>query len=216
MLSIFSCFRKKTPPENLEGWLENRFPGQFEVQVSNLKMLDVMAQFRGEKRALVADKSDPDVQFFLNWEKGVEGLGLDEQELTIAHEHARAEVATARTWLDRLRGEYLEKRSVGALDASLIVQVFGEPTAVLRERVLGIVQAATAGNAQPSPEAVFLEIMEPAAFGTEYHGIIPRGHWEAGTGWQRNNLILSLRIEPGKNTAPVWEINPESPRGARY
>lgn len=214
MLSIFSCFRKKTPPDNIEGWLKNEFPGQYEVLVSNLKMLDVVAQFKGEKRALVADKSDPDVQFFLNWEKGVEGLGLDKQAVALAHEKARTEVVAARSWLDRLHGKGLEKTSVGVVDASLTVQVFGEPDAALLERALDIVQAATGKGADPSPEVVFLEIMEPTVFGTEYKGIIPRGHWEAGTGWQRKNLLLSQRIGPGAES--VWEINVESSRSAGY
>ncbi|MEQ1747575.1 MAG: hypothetical protein ABMA02_19245 [Saprospiraceae bacterium] len=214
MLSIFSCFRKKTPPDNLKGWLEHEFPGRYEVLVSNLKMLDVMAQFRGEKRGLVADKADPDVQFFLNWEKGVEGLGLDTQAVTLAHEHARAEVVAARSWLVRLHGKELEKISIAVLDEVLIVQVFEEPAPTLRERIFSNVKAATVAGADPSPKVVFLEIMEPAVFGTEYQGIIPRGHWEAGTGWQRKNLLLSLRIESGKESA--WEINAESSRGSHY
>ena len=47
MFSIFGCFRKKTPPNNIEAWLGQEFPGKYEVLVSNLKMLDVMAQFEG-------------------------------------------------------------------------------------------------------------------------------------------------------------------------
>ncbi|MFN0013949.1 MAG: hypothetical protein ACKVU2_05320 [Saprospiraceae bacterium] len=214
MLSFFSCFRKKSPPDNLKGWLENEFPGRYEVLVSNLKMLDVMAQFRGEKRGLVADKNDLDVQFFLDWEKGAEGLGLDAQEVTQAHERARKEVVAARSWLDRLHANALEKISVGVLEEALIVQVFLEPSPTLRERTLDNVKAATVAGADPSPKVVFLEIMEPAVFGTEYQGIIPRGHWEAGRGWQRENLLLSLRIESGKETA--WEINPEATRCINY
>ncbi|MBK9338324.1 MAG: hypothetical protein IPM98_17990 [Lewinellaceae bacterium] len=55
---------QKNSPETVGAWLEQQFPGRFDVQVSNLKMLDLPAQFKGEKRAAVADKTDQEVQFF--------------------------------------------------------------------------------------------------------------------------------------------------------
>ncbi|MBL7795812.1 MAG: hypothetical protein JNJ90_04835 [Saprospiraceae bacterium] len=213
MLSLFSCFRKKSPPKSIEPWLEQQFPGRFSVLNSNLKMLDVMAQFRGEKRALVADKADADVQFFLDWEKGVESLGLDTQTVADAHTRAKTDVAAAREWFGRLQQAGLEKFSAGVVDESLTVQVFREPTAPERQQALDRVQVATAGQA---PGVVFVEMLEPAAFGTEYRNIIPRGHWETGTGWQRRNMILSLRIEPGAETPAVWKYNPESTRCGQY
>jgi hypothetical protein len=80
MFSIFSCFRKKSTPNNIEGWLGQEFPGKYEVLVSNLKMLDIMAQFKGEKRALISEKADPEVQVLLDWQKDTVSLGLDPKE----------------------------------------------------------------------------------------------------------------------------------------
>ena len=216
MLSIFSCFRKKSPPKTIEPWLEQQFPGRFSVLNSNLKMLDVMAQFRGEKRALVADKADPDVQFFLDWEKGVESLGLDTQTVTDAHARAKTDVAAARAWFGRLQQAGLEKFSAGVVGESLTVQAFSETTAPERQRVLDRVRAALGKHSGQVPGVVFVEILEPAAFGTEYGNIIPRGHWETGTGWQRRNMILSLRLEPEAETPAIWEYNPESTRCGQY
>jgi len=216
MLSLFSCFRKKTPPKSIEPWLEQQFPGQFEVQVSNLKMLDVMAQFRGEKRALVADKADPEVQFFLNWQKGAESLGLETQTVTQAHEHAKTELAAARTWFEKLQKVGLENFSVGVVHESLTVQVFGEPSAAVRDGAVATVRRALNDRQGQFPKQVFFEIMEPMAYRTEFQNIIPRGHWEAGTGWQRKNLILSWRTETGSDATPAWKYNPESERSVRY
>ncbi len=216
MLSLFSCFRKKTPPKTIEPWLEQQFPGRFSVQVSNLKMLDVMAQYRGEKRALVADKADTDVQFFLDWQKGAESLGLDTQTVTQAHEHAKTQVAAARDWFGRLQHAGLEKFSVGAAVETLTVQVFGEPSGALRDGAVATVRAALNDRNDQVPTNIYLEIMEPAAYHTEFQDIIPRGHWEAGTGWQRQNLVMSCRLETGSDAAPVWEYNPESGRSVRY
>ncbi|MBK9336880.1 MAG: hypothetical protein IPM98_09950 [Lewinellaceae bacterium] len=216
MLSLFSCFRKKTAPETVGAWLEQQFPGRFDVQVSNLKMLDLPAQFKGEKRAAVADKADQEVQFFLNWQKGVDGLGLDVEAVTRAHEYAKTEVATARAWQERLQNAGLEKFSVGVVDKALIVQVFGEPSAAIRDGSAATIRRALNDRQDQFPERVFIEIMEPVAFHTEFRDIIPRGHWEIGTGWQRNNLILSWCMESGSDAAAVWEYNPESGRSSRY
>lgn len=216
MLSFFSCFRKKSPPKTIEPWLEQQFSGQFEVLIPNLKMLDVLAQFRGEKRALVADKVDPDVQFLLDWEKGVESLGLDTQTVRLAHARAQEEVSAARAWYRRLKAAGLDNCSVGVLGQSLTVQVFDEPMAAQRTQALDNLRAALEKNPDQTPAAVLLEILEPAAYQTEYREVIPRGHWAAGTGWQRRNLILSLRLQPDSKPAPVWEINSESTRCSGY
>lgn len=216
MLSFFSCFRKKSPPTTVGPWLEQHFPGRFSVLNSNLKMLDVMAQFRGEKRALVADNSDAEVQFFLNWEKGIESLGLDTQTVTDACEHAKAEVAVAREWLGRLQKAGLNRFSVGVVDETLTVQVFGEPSRPVCEKTVATVRTALKDRKDQFPARVFFEIMEPAAYQTEFQAIIPRGHWEVGTGWQRKNLILSWRMEPDAGTTPVWSVNPESGRCSQY
>lgn len=216
MLSLFSCFRKKSPPSSIGPWLEQQFPGRYTVLNSNLKMLDVMAQFRGEKRALVADVSDADVQFFLDWEKGVESLGLDTQTIADAHARASTDVAAAREWFGRLQQAGLEKFSAGVVGESLTVQVFSEPTAPVLQQALDRVRAALGKHSGQAPDVVFVEILEPAACRTEFQEIIPRGHWEAGTGWQRRNMILSLRLEPEAETPAVWAYNPESTRCGQY
>jgi hypothetical protein len=218
MLSLFSCFRKKTAPETIGAWLEQQFPGRFEVLVSNLKMLDILAQYKGEKRAIVADKADPEVQFFLNWQKGVDGLGLDTPTVNQAHERAKMQVADARALFHLLQDNGLEKFSVGVVDGAAIVQVFGEPIPALREQTLGIIQTALQKQPGKSPTIVFIELLEPSAYHTEYQNIIPRGHWEAGTGWQKANKIMALQAErsAGRWTTQAWEISPESKRSMQY
>jgi len=217
MLSLFSCFRKKSPPKSIGPWLEQQFPGQFSVLDGNLKMLDVMAQFRGEKRALVADKSDAEVQFFLDWQKGAESLGLDKQTVAQAHEHAKTEITAAREWFGKLQQAGLEKFSVGVVDKTLTVQIFGEPAAPLvRDGAVAMVRKALSDRQGRLPERVFFEIMEPTAYRTEFQDVIPRGHWESGIGWQRQNMVLSWHTEPGADTTPEWSVNGECSRISRY
>jgi|GEM_PF-5882187 len=95
--TVFNCFRKKTPAKKgLETELERMFPGQFQVLLHNLKMLDVMVQIQGNKQAVIGEMADPEVQFLLDWHKGTEGASFDSSTVMTAHERAKKEVAQAR------------------------------------------------------------------------------------------------------------------------
>lgn len=89
VIALMSCFRKKGDPKNLSDWLEKNMPGQLQVLDSNLKMLDVMAQFKGEKQALLADKNNEEIQFLLDWSKGGENLGVNTQNIQNQLDYAR-------------------------------------------------------------------------------------------------------------------------------
>ncbi|MBK9338323.1 MAG: hypothetical protein IPM98_17985 [Lewinellaceae bacterium] len=128
--------------------------------------------------------------------------------MTRAHEYAKTEVANARVWQERLQNAGLEKFSVGVVEKALIVQVFGEPSAAIRDGSAATIRRALNDRQDQFPERVFIEIMEPVAFHTEFRDIIPRGHWEIGTGWQRNNLILSWCMESGSDAAAVGNTTP--------
>jgi hypothetical protein len=221
MLSIFSCFRKKSPPNNIESWLELHFPGQFEVMVSNLKMLDVMAQFKGEKQVLLADKSDPEVQFLLNWQKNTVDFGLVPEQVKQAHEYAKNTVSDARSLHKLLKNNHLEKFSVGVIDQAAYIQVFLEPTPAARKQTLELVKAVLDARSEQPQTRIFLELMEEASYQSEFKDIIPQGHWKTGRIWQDEHKIMALHFE-WSNALKLsdktcrWELNPMSKRGKTY
>ncbi len=221
MFSIFSCFRKKTPPKNIESWLELHFPGQFEILDSNLKMLDVMAQFKGEKLALVAEKSDSEVQFLLDWQKGADSLGLSPEQVKQKLEVAKTYVVAARELFKLLKDKGLEKFSVGVIDQAAYIQVFLEPTPVARKQTLEIVKAVLDARPEQPQTSIFLELMEASSYQSEFKDIIPRGHWKTGMAWQEENKIMGLDFEWGRalklsELMRHWEINSVAKRSSQY
>lgn len=219
--TLFGCFRKKTPAKKDVGMeLERMFPGQFEVLNSNLKILDMKAQFKGEKQAVVGDKADPDVQFLLDWSKGAESAGFDSSTVMAAHQRAKKDVAESRELFKLLKNKGLEKFSVGVIDHAAYLQVFGEPVPDFRKQTLEILKAALDTKPRREQTSIFLELLEPGEFHQWNKDIIPSAFWQTGAGIQRQHLILSLHFELGASmNIPElmrhWEINTAAKRLAQ-
>lgn len=194
MFSIFSCFRAPKPPKNVEEWLEKAFPGQFEVVTSNLKILDIMAQFRGDKQAVIGDKADPAVQFLLDWQKGTPSLGLDSNSVIEAHSLAKADVAKARQLFQQLKMGGLDKFSVGVVNGAAFVQVFCEPVSAFRAQLLGQLKNILDKPQDSQTSPIYLELLADSAYHTRYQDIVPRADWKTDGGWQRNHKIMALDI----------------------
>jgi len=212
MLSfLLGCFRGKAPTNDIGTRLEELFPGKFQVLVSNLKLLDVMAQYRGDKQAIVGEKSDQDVQFVLDWRTKSPGLGVDPEMVRKAHEQAKLDISEAKNLVALLKEHRLEKFSVGVIKQAAFIQVFADPVPATREQTLHIVKAALHPLSEPAQTSIFIELMEPAAYQTKYQDLIPRGHWLTGDGWQREQKTMSIDFESNR-----WQINPESKRAGQY
>ena len=217
---LLSCFRKKPPARNLESRLEELFPGQFQIVVSNLDLLDVLKQFKGEKRAIIGDKSDPDVQFVLDWQKRSDTLGVDKETVQREHEKAKADIAQARKLFALLKDHRLERFSVGVIDQGAIIQVFAEPIPATREQTLGTIKAALDTSTEPLQTSIFIELMEPEAYHVKFQDVIPRGHWLTGDGWQRDEKTTSIDFVWRKalnlqKLRGEWTVNTESKRSQR-
>ena len=216
MFSFFGCFKKKPTPVNIETWLEAQFPGQFEVLHSNLNF-NVMDMYRGKKTALVAEKADPEVQFVLFWKKDLPDVGLTKEEVQTAFETAKNDIAQARDLFKQLKNKGLEKISIGVIEPAAYILVFAEPTTATREEVLTKIKSVL--DATSGPTSIWIEMMEPSAFGQKFGDIIPNGHWKTETGWQEQEKIMSLNFEYRKNMSVAtltrhWQVNPMSKRGA--
>lgn len=211
--TLFGCFRKKTPAKkNVESELELMFPGQFQVLDSNRKMLDIMAQYKGDKQAVIGDKADPDVQFLLNWYKGTTTVGFDSATVIAAHEHAKKDVVQARALFKQLKDKGLEKFSVGSINGSAYVQVYIEPSPAARIEVLKTLKSVFDLAPRSLQNSVFVELLEPEDFHIRYQDIVPSTHWGKGAGVQGDQMILSLNFDLGtpmniQKLGRQWEIN---------
>lgn len=212
-LTLFGCFRKKTPgKKNVDSELELLFPGKFQVLNSNLKVLDIKAQFKGEKLAVIGDKADPEVQFLLDWQKGTESAGFDSSTVIAAHERAKKEVAQARELFKPLKANGLENFSIGIIHDILCLQVFAEPTPKQRAHTLEVLKSVVPASPDGAYSRCSIELLEPAEFHHRYQDIIPAGHWQTEAGVQGEEKILTLNFEVGAGMdIPAlmrhWEIN---------
>jgi len=99
--------------------------------------------------------------------------------------------------------------------------VFAEPTPAIREQTLVKVKTTVDARPEQPQTSIFIQLMEPAAYGTQHKNIIPRGHWLTGRGWQKEQQIMALDFEWGKalhlpTMMRHWEASSESERSSGY
>ena len=76
----------------LESWLEENFPGQYEV-VNSTRDFQPRHFIEKKMTSVVADKKDPEVQCVFDWYKDKEDLGLTAELVQNAFEQSRKEKA---------------------------------------------------------------------------------------------------------------------------
>jgi len=168
----------------------------------------------------LADKSDPEVQFFLDWQKKADSLVLDVEHVKQKHEYAKRYVSDARDLFKLLKDKHLEKFSVGVIDQAAYIQVFLEPTPQARKQTLEIVKAVLEARPKQPQTSIFIELLEPTEFHKQYQEIIPSGLWKTGAGIQGAQRILTLNFELGVNMdiselSRHWEVNTSATRNSQ-
>lgn len=224
MFSFFGCFNKKSNPKNITEWLEVNFPGQLTVVDRNQNYDVVDWLFSGKKIALVADQSDPAVQFTITWHKPSgedKSLGIDLQEVRTLLDSCRAEAAQARTLFTLLKNNGLQQFSVGVIQQAAYILVFAEPTPETRKTITTIIKNTLDARPTQPQTSIWIEILEPSAFHTEFEDIVPFAHWKRPGTWHRDKKIMSLDFE-WKSGIPVsallggWQISTDSERSNGY
>jgi hypothetical protein len=215
IFALNACFRKKGEPKNIESWLDRHMPGQLQVVNSNLKMLDVMAQFKGEKQALVADQHNQEIQFLLDWEKDSSDLGLNKSYIEDQLAYAREGYRKSTELYQQFASAGLEKVAVGVHHLNIYVQYYAEPGPEERENFRKAVLQVMNQWIKTDGYTLYFQIMEPSAYHTKLKNIIPAGHFLTENGWQQEHEILSLSIywRDIKAESWNWDINTASLRG---
>jgi hypothetical protein len=194
LISLFGCFKKKEKPIDLPTWLETNFPGQL-VVVNNIVNLDPMNLFIKEKKTILSDKNDPEVQIKVTWFKKEDGLGLNVAEVQTSLDNARKDIKAARMIFDALKKNGLEKCSVGAIEMAAYILIYDEPSAELRKSNLIKILSTLDALPDHSQTSIWINWMEPTAYQQEFKDIIPYGYWLRGDSYHNSNTIMVLDFE---------------------
>ena len=218
--TIFGCFQKQEKKNDLPNWLETHFPGQL-VVVNNIVNLDPMNLFIKEKKTILADKNDPEVQIIITWFKKQEGLGLNVAEVQTSLDQARKDIKAARMIYAGLKNNGLEKFSVSVIDMAAYILLYDETTPELMKNNLIKIVSAIEALPDHAQTSIWIEWMEPSAYQQEFKDIIPYGYWQRGDSYHDNKKIMSLDFEwsPGLKADILntgWAISIKSERALTY
>lgn len=217
---FFACTRRKSPPDNLAAWLEQHFPGRFEIVDTQTEDPIRNMSFK-IKRSVVADKSDPLLQIRLRWDKREPGLGLRPEAVDSGFARARPLLADARSLSDALKAAGLKRVSAGIWNGDAQVLLFEEPTPEYRKQTLNALSTALAQWRAAGRYGLKVQFMEPAVWKTEFGDIVPLAHWVRPDSWQTRNTILLLALTEDEPYEPrdaeqVLRINTGSERLSQW
>ncbi len=222
LLFFSACFQQKPAPDTVESWLEQTFPGQFQVENAYLEMPAYSIPTDSMWQALLTDKSNPEVQFRLFWKEGIRDFGLRPEQVRETHEYAKECVAKSPELYKLLNSYQLDSFSVCIIDSRMIyIQVFSESAPANRERIYAAVKNAFIAKGEDPNTQITIEIMEPLAYRTKYQELIPSGHWLLYPDWQKENEIMSICFHWRNATTALpyygsWKANPAGKRNVQY
>lgn len=204
----------------IEGWLDKNFPEQFVVDRS-LRDLSLKNLYLNKHTAIIASKSDPEVQFEVVWYKDKENIGLSKEEITTQFENSKRDVELARDWHTKLKSNGLDKFSVGVIDMAMYILPYGEPDAAFRKHVVESVFNTLKQVGPTAQTSIFIECMEDSAYHQEIQDIIPFGFWRRKDTYYDDNVIVNVDFEFTDSTEAAainehWGFNTKSNRSLVY
>ena len=215
---LLACSPKKETMKDLPAWLEKNLPGQLDI-VGNVVNLDPKNLYYQEKETILADKSDPEVQIKITWNKNDDGLDLSADEVKTMLENSRRDTKAARTILAGLKERGLDKVSVGVIDMAAYILTYEEPTAEARQRFTDIALATINALPDHNQTSIWIECMEPSTFGEHFKDIVLFGYWHRGGTYHDDKKIMSLDFEWNadvqiEDLMPHWTYNYKSERAS--
>lgn len=212
LLFLSNCMRKKTPAASLSGWLEEHFPGRFQIVSTHISDPVRHLSFQ-VKRSVVAERNRPLVQAVFSWDKREPGLGMSTGAVDSAFIRAARELEDAQALYSALKNVGFERVSAGIHQGVAQVVIFEEPTPEHRRNSLAELNAAF--EQWPSHGAYDLcaAYMEPAEYGVHFQDIAPLDYWEQPGSFHLRRVLFSLnhRRQPSRFDAGElegeWQLN---------
>jgi hypothetical protein len=188
-LFLFGCFRKKNAAPSLVGWLEEHFPGRFQVLSTHIQ--DPIRNFSFQvKNSVVAERSRPLVQAAFRWDKREPGLGMSVGAVDSAFAQAAIELADAQALYSALKNAGFERVSAGIYRGTAQVLIFEEPTPERRRLSLFWVKNALSQWPASANYDLHLAYMEPSEHGLHFQEIAPLDYWETPSGQHRERIVF--------------------------
>ena len=220
MFSLFSCKSKNTKENDIESWLNEKFPDKYDV-FSSTRDLQPKNFIIKKMTSVVAAKDDAEVQGVFDWYKDKPDLGLSTIEVQSAFEHVRREAGLSRALFQSIVKNGVTNTSVAVVEDAAYFVVFAEPTLENRKKYLQQILATLDQQANHLQTSIWIEFMEDSVYQHEFKDIIPKGYWARSDGYHQKNKTVSLYFDwiPGLKPGELmthWTINTESNRSHIY
>lgn len=191
---LLGCWENKSTRKNAQIWLDQNFPGKFEVLDTESAATWAKPDF-DVSILYIGLKADPDVQFTLRWNKTRPDGKLQAAEVEEALQDAQRDAERARALLSCLKNKGLDKVQVGVSAGSVAVLLYAECTLPYRERVLGDLHAALQQWPEISAQSVRIFFMEENAFDPQAKAVVPKPLAFKQTTLQQANTVYYLDYE---------------------
>jgi hypothetical protein len=220
MFSLFSCKSKNTKENNIEFWLNEKFPDKFVVLNTNR---DLQPRNFIEKKmtSVIASKEDPEVQGVFDWYKDKPDLGLSTIEVQSAFDHVRRETGLSRELFQSLIKNGITNTSVAVVEDAAYFLVYVEPTPDNRRKYLQQILTTLDQQTNHLQTSIWIEFMEDSIYQHEFKDIIPKGYWARKDGYHQHNKTVSLYFDwtpevKAEELMTRWTVNTESNRSTVY
>lgn len=218
--SLFGCAKKEKQPQRLADWLDMEFPDQL-IVLENVIDLNPALLFSGDKKSIVADKQDQEVQILVAWNKKTAGLGVEKEAIARQIASSREDVRKARAVYTSLHEVGLDRFSVGVVESAVYILVYEDLSPESRKALLDTIVAMSNQEEVRTMHSIWIEMMEPAVYQEEFKTIVPYGYWKRGDTYHERNIVMSLYIDhrlPWDSAIKMkeWKINNNSQRAESY
>lgn len=220
VLVFTNCYRMKTNEPTLSDWLEEHYPGRFQVLSTNTTNPIRNLSFK-VKKSVVAERSDTLVQALVGWDQRDAELGLTTTQIDHLFANAALEIQDARTLFQKLEAGGFKNMATGIHDKIASVLIFDEPTAERRQENLDRLEKAFADWSAADKYDKELLFLEPVEYGKHFQEIAPLSFWAQSTGQYMKYVIFQLfcpytRPFIAEDLKQDWTFNTLSSRFSDY
>ncbi|MEZ4926027.1 MAG: hypothetical protein R3A50_07110 [Saprospiraceae bacterium] len=219
LLFVF-CSRKKKDAPSLQGWLDEKYPGRFQVLYTESDGLFTKLSFK-VKKSIVAEKANPMVQALLSYDLRQPDLNLADVNIDTIYSRAEKDWKDVEAFLSILKNKGLSDWSVGIRDGKLSTVIIAEAGPNQRSEYLHQFEAALSAWPDGVQYDKEILIMSPAGMASYRGQGLPLQFW---LGYNRENwkqVIYSLMCpydHPFKagDWIGKWKFNIDNPRFSIY